>query len=205
MSSEASNEAPERSVTENATADPSVAEYDLLEVAKALLDESRLIILGMTAQAPQTVEQLAAATGAKPAALPRHLEQLRDLGLLTAQASKGSESYRLDVKKLQEYKRKLFAGNVPARAESTEEQVLANFLRDGKLVTIPAQEAKKLVILRRLVEEFAPDGAYAERDVNLILSQFHEDFAALRRYLVEYGFLDRSAGVYRRAQAETAA
>lgn len=188
-------------VAGNRTVESMSEERELLDVAKALLDETRLIILGLAAQAPRTFEELAAATGAKRATLPRHLEQLTALGLLNEEG----DSYRLDVKRLQEYKRKLFAGSVPAKAETSEGQVLANFMRGGKLVSIPAQESKKLVILQRLVEEFAPGGAYAERDVNLILGQFHEDYAALRRYLVDYGFLERNAGTYRRVQAESVA
>ena len=37
---------------------------------------------------------------------------------------------------------------------------------------------------------------YEERDVNDILREFHPDVAALRRYLVEEGFLDRTDGGY---------
>jgi hypothetical protein len=35
--------------------------------------------------------------------------------------------------------------------------------------------------------------------VNLMLGKWHEDTAALRRYLVDEGFLDREAGEYWRS------
>jgi hypothetical protein len=35
--------------------------------------------------------------------------------------------------------------------------------------------------------------------VNELLTSLHDDHAALRRYLVDEGLLERKAGVYRRA------
>ena len=79
-------------------------------------------------------------------------------------------------------------------------KVLRSFVVDDRLVSIPAQEKKKLVVLRYLLERcFAEDRPYPETEVNQRLALFHPDVAALRRYLVEYGLLTRDAGVYRRA------
>lgn len=73
---------------------------------------------------------------------------------------------------------------------------LDQWFRDGRLVAIPARRGKRLPILDRLAQEFAPGQYYEERDVNDILREFHPDVAALRRYLVEEGFLDRTQGGY---------
>jgi hypothetical protein len=82
-----------------------------------------------------------------------------------------------------------------------EAHVLRAFLRDGRLVSIPAQEKKKLVVLRHLVDRcFAEDRPYPEREVNDLLGAYHEDVAALRRYMVIAGLLTRSGGEYRRAR-----
>jgi hypothetical protein len=81
-------------------------------------------------------------------------------------------------------------------------KVLRSFLVDDRLVSIPAQEKKKLVVLRYLLERcFAEDRPYPEKEVNQRLALFHPDVASLRRYLVEYGLMTREAGVYRRAAA----
>ena len=74
--------------------------------------------------------------------------------------------------------------------------MLRTFLRGGRLVSIPTQHAKKLVVLDRLAQEFDIGVRYSERQVNAILRRFHDDVAALRRYLVDEGFLDRAAGEY---------
>jgi len=78
-------------------------------------------------------------------------------------------------------------------------RVLRSFVRDGRLVSIPAQDRKRQVILRWLVDAcFPDDGLLPERDVNMRLALVHPDVAALRRYLVDAGLMTRSSGVYRR-------
>jgi hypothetical protein len=75
--------------------------------------------------------------------------------------------------------------------------VLRAFLdEDGTLRSIPTKIRKRLVVLDLLAQEFEPGERYDETDVNNRLRAFHPDVAALRRYLVEEGFLDRQAGVY---------
>jgi hypothetical protein len=81
-----------------------------------------------------------------------------------------------------------------------DERVLGNFLtEEGRLRTIPAKHAKLLVVLDRLAQEFEPGRTYPEAEVNQILQRFHPDFAALRRYLVENGFMTRESNSYWRS------
>ncbi|HMK13323.1 MAG TPA: DUF2087 domain-containing protein [Acidimicrobiales bacterium] len=75
-------------------------------------------------------------------------------------------------------------------------KVLRAFVRDGRLVSIPASHAKRLVVLDLLAQEFEPGRHYSESMVNLMLGKWHPDTAALRRYLVDDGFLAREAGEY---------
>ena len=79
------------------------------------------------------------------------------------------------------------------------ELLLSRFVKDGRLVTIPTAHAKRLVVLDWLAQEFEPGRRYPEKAVNLILGQRHADTAALRRYLVDDGFLDRAGGEYWRS------
>ncbi len=80
-----------------------------------------------------------------------------------------------------------------------EAKTLRAYLVDGRLVTIPAQDKKRQVVLRFLVERvFAEDRSYPEKEVNQRLALFHPDVASLRRYLVDHGYVDREAGLYRR-------
>ena len=74
--------------------------------------------------------------------------------------------------------------------------MLRTFVRDGRLVSIPAQHSKRLVVLGHLVRVFEPGVRYPEREVNALLGAWHPDVAALRRYLVDEALLTREAGVY---------
>ncbi len=86
--------------------------------------------------------------------------------------------------------------DAPPSAEDT--RVLRAFIVDDRLVSIPAQAKKRLVILRWLRDRcFVEDRAYPEKEVNQRLALFHPDVAALRRYLVDAGLMTRAAGEYR--------
>ena len=79
-------------------------------------------------------------------------------------------------------------------------RVLDNFLdADGRLTTIPRRRAKRLIVLDHIAQRFEPGRTYPEREVDAILSGFHPDHAALRRYLVDEDFLTRDANVYWRS------
>jgi hypothetical protein len=81
-----------------------------------------------------------------------------------------------------------------------EARVLRAFIRKGRLVSLPARERKRRVILRYLLDEVFPDlEPIDERDANMRLALWHPDVAALRRYLVDAGLVTRAGMVYRRA------
>ena len=59
-------------------------------------------------------------------------------------------------------------------------KVLSSFFKDDRLVTIPARERKRLVVLRYLRDRvFTEDRAYPEAEVNQRLALFNRDVAAL--------------------------
>jgi hypothetical protein len=57
--------------------------------------------------------------------------------------------------------------------------------------TFPKKEKRKVVLLRHIAGRFDPELKYTEKEVNEIIKTAYDDFATIRRYLVEYGFLDR--------------
>jgi hypothetical protein len=77
--------------------------------------------------------------------------------------------------------------------------VVRRFLSNGKLAAIPARQGKRRKVLDWLAQEFEPGRVYPEAVVNGILLRYHPDFAALRRYLVDEGFMERRQGFYWRA------
>lgn len=74
------------------------------------------------------------------------------------------------------------------------DRVLRAFMREGRLTSIPASHSKRLVVLDVLAQDFEPGVRYSEKQVNLIIGKRHADTAALRRYLVDDGLLEREGG-----------
>lgn len=62
---------------------------------------------------------------------------------------------------------------------------------DGPLTDFPRREKRKIVILRHLIKRFEPGRTYTEKQVNELLEQAYSDYVTLRRYLIEYGYMDR--------------
>ena len=54
------------------------------------------------------------------------------------------------------------------------------------------------MVLEYLAERFREEVDYPEAEVNEILKAFNDDFASMRRYLVDEGLLTRSNGYYSR-------
>lgn len=81
-------------------------------------------------------------------------------------------------------------------ADATEAAIFRASMRGGRLVAIPAQHRKRRVLLEHLARAFEPGQYYSEREVSAILRAFHDDYAMLRRYLVDEGLLTRESGTY---------
>ena len=76
------------------------------------------------------------------------------------------------------------------------ERVLKSFLQQGRLIKIPDQRKKRLVILRWLVDQLDATRRYSEGEINSFFLGFHEDYATLRREMIINGLMLREDGVY---------
>ena len=78
--------------------------------------------------------------------------------------------------------------------EEKEITIKTYFLKSEslKLKSFPTKEKKKIVVLQKIAEQFKLGIKYSEAEVNGILKDIYEDFATIRRYLIEYGFMDRT-------------
>jgi DNA-binding HxlR family transcriptional regulator len=162
---------------------------------KALADPARLRILGCLAERPYAGHELAAHLSLTPPTISHHMRKLTHAGLVTATSEAQSRIYTLRTDELRE----LASTSIPApETEDVEEARTLRALFDGeRLKQIPAQRKKRVIILRHLLTRFTPGREYSEREVNEILKGANEDFATLRRELVDYGFMTRDKGVYR--------
>ena len=84
-----------------------------------------------------------------------------------------------------------------ARAE--QERLVGRLFTDGRIERVPAKRKVRAAVLLEVVSRFEPGRDYSEKEVNEVLLAVHEDFAYLRRELVNYHYLEREDGRYRTA------
>jgi hypothetical protein len=166
-----------------------------------LADEARLRCLSAVVLGAAVEAEVAAATGLPAAFVKRALGRLESGGLV-ARAGDGGlsvamERFREAAKVASRLRVEVQPEDVGAGPEQAA--VLRGFFDDGRLVSIPVQRAKRLVVLDFLSQQFDPGKTYPEREVNAILSRFYPDYATVRRYLVDEEFLERREGFYWRA------
>lgn len=171
---------------------------DLLDYARLLLDPLRLSILGRAAEGPVRADEVAEAHGISKK------EALVVIGKLTAQGllnDHGELVREVLVDMVDQTVRPMDAHDVIVDAawDAEEAKVLRTFFSGARLTSIPAAMAKKRVILNFLAQQFEIGRRYTEREVNEVLLRHHHDYAALRRYMVEDGIMDREAGEYWRS------
>ena len=78
--------------------------------------------------------------------------------------------------------------------EAEEKKILSSVFESMeplRLKVFSAKEKKKIVILRRIAQEFERGRHYTEAEVNEILEAIYPDYVTLRRYLIEYGYMGR--------------
>ena len=73
---------------------------------------------------------------------------------------------------------------------------LMHFFEYGKLKAIPTQRKKERIVLEVIAQAFEYARIYTEREVNIIIADFHDDFCTIRRDMVGEQLLDRDARGY---------
>jgi DNA-binding transcriptional ArsR family regulator len=176
---------------------------DAAKLVGLLADENRRRVVAALVLGAADSASVAAAADLSVARVGRALARLEDAGLV----ERGRDGTLVLIGQAFAHAARA-AGSAAAAIESDRAAVdpsdaaavaVSRFMRDGRLVSIPATRGKRLAVLEVLAEEFEPGRHYSEPMVNLILGRWHADTAALRRYLVDEGFLDREAGEYWRA------
>jgi hypothetical protein len=168
-----------------------------------LADASRVRVVAALVLGAKTTDEVVAASGLTSREALEALSRLEAGDLVRRDGS----AWVFDVRRLSELARDARPkpvpddhGDVPADAA----QVLRRFLPHGRLLSMPAQRSRRLVVLDHIAGAFELGVKYPERDVNAILGGFDDDYATLRRFLVDDGFLTREAGVYWRSGGSVA-
>ena len=184
--------------------------HDLLRLLKALGQEQRLKMVGFLGNRERAVNEIAKLLELSEPTVSHHIGRLREVGLLSLRMDGNQRFYRLDQKRIEVFKSYAAAIDSPPTKEPAAEvdnewiealdwddeakRILYTYMSNGRLQQIPKKQKRLLVILRWLATLFQPGERYSEEEVSDKLADVHDDYASLRRYLVEYGFMHRERG-----------
>lgn len=173
----------------------------LLRFFQVFSNESRLKLIGHLADGEKNVGELADLLELKEPTVSHHLSELKGIGLVEARAEGTMRIYRLNTKALETMSKDIFsqtnlAAMVKTRELTDEERVLRTWVKNGRIVDIPSQEKKKKILIRWLAGQIDPDRRWTEKDFSEWLKQYNEDYAFLRRYLVDNHYMARENGIY---------
>ena len=164
-------------------------------LAGLLAEPARLRVLGALALGATTPAEVVRLTGLDPREARAALRRLESGGLVGVE--KGE--LRLHGERFKE------AARAEAPPRPADEQlssdpataaVLRAFLRGGRITGFPVARGKRRLLLEHVASTFEPGVRYPEREVNALLRAWHEDYAMLRRFLVDEQLLDRENGMY---------
>src|SRR6266853_4716237 len=175
----------------------------LVIMGRALSDPTRIRILGLLAERPMYGQELARVLDVKPPTVSHHISPLVMAGLVHVRRENNYHYYELDrdgiqhlAESTQHIARSLFASNPLPPKSDERARVVATFIRDGRLVSIPAQYKKRRYIMEEIARSFEWGRLYGEKEVNAMLRTFNDDVASLRRELIDQRIMMRENGRY---------
>lgn len=179
-----------------------MTEAEAIRLFKCLADKSRLQILKSLAVEDMYVERLAERLGLTAPTISFHLKKLSDAGAVTAYKNQYYMMYSLNKKIFQTSMLDILqqesdeAQKQVQRDADYRQRVIDAFFEYGKLKSIPTQLKKKRIVLEVIAAAFELDRIYSEREVNIIIADFHDDFCTIRRDMVSEKLLGRNGMEY---------
>ena len=177
-----------------------MTETEAIRLFKCLSDKSRLQILKSLAIEDMYVERLAERLGITAPTVSFHLKKLADAGAVTSYKSQYYMMYSLnkeifETSILEIIREKSDEADLQAQRDAGYRQkVIDAFFEYGKLKAIPTQRKKERIVLEEIARAFEYDRIYTEREVNIIIADFYDDFCTIRRDMIAEGLLGREAG-----------
>ena len=174
-----------------------------IQLFKCLADATRLQLVKALADGPKYVELLADMLERSPSTVSFHLKKLEEAGLVSMHKEQYYTVATLQTEALSQTLGSILCPdglNTDTQAQREQqyrEKVLQNLFEYGKLKTIPVQRKKRRIVLEKIAEQFKPGVVYSEREINLIIADFHDDFCTIRREMIAEGIMERERGEYR--------
>ncbi len=180
-----------------------MTEIEAIKLFKCLSDKSRLLILKSLIKEPMYVELLAERLQLTPPTISFHLKKLEDANVVKSSKEQYYTIYSIneDILKskiLDIVKEESSEQDIQNEREAQyRKKVIENFFEYGKLKSIPVQRKKRVIVLEEMLKAFEPGKEYTEREVNIIIADFNDDFCTLRREFIIEKMLTRQDGIYK--------
>lgn len=176
----------------------------IVEFHKALGDLTRVRIIALLQQGPLHGQAIAGKLGLKPPTITHHMAKLREVGLIKERRDKNTIYFSLNTKILEMNAKSILSvgtaggSNIEMSVSEEERSTIIKhfFTKDGKLKNYPAQRKKKLVVLEHIAKGLEFGKVYQEKEINVFLQQFDEDYATLRRELIMCQYMYREQNQY---------
>jgi len=172
------------------------------DILRVFADPKKVKLLGQLCGDPLPLHTLAQAAGLSEAETMALLPPLKAAGLLEETFAQDGFRWRYKPSAIFEALRETRAArpaDLPPGASAFDARVLGDFFVNDRLRSIPVQRKKREVVLRYLAEKFEAGRTYTEQEVSFLLLNYHEDYASLRREMVDTGLMGRANGIYWRA------
>ena len=179
-----------------------MTEAEAISLFKCLADKSRIQILKSLAVEDMYVERLAERLGLTASTISFHLKKLSDANAVTAYKTQYYMMYSLNKEIFQINILEILqqesdeAQKQAQRDADYRQRVIDAFFEYGKLKAIPTQLKKERIVLEVIAEAFDFDKMYSEREVNIIIADFYDDFCTIRRDMVSERLLGRNGIEY---------
>lgn len=176
---------------------------ECIKIFKALADKSRLLIITNLIKEPMYVELLAERLDLSPSTVSFHLKKLEECGIVNSTKEQYYVMYHINDEILSQSIIKLISLGEPEkniqqkREMEYRQNVIKTFFEYGKLKSIPVQQKKRKIVLEQIAKAFQGGRTYTEREVNIIIADFHDDFCTIRREMVGFNVLERENGIYK--------
>lgn len=174
-----------------------------IEIMKSLADTSRLRVLNALMNKPQYVEEIAHRLNLAASTVSFHLKKLEKAKLVYKTKDQYYFVYRINeavfkmsLKELTDFEN-LDKYIQDERMEKYRQRVMKTFFKKGKLIKLPVQRKKKMIVLDEFVKKFKPGREYKEDEVNKIILESYEDYCTVRRLMIEENIMKRNNQVYR--------
>ncbi len=184
-----------------------MTELQAIALFKCLADKSRIQILKSLIEEDMYVERLSERLGLTPATISFHLKKLVEAGAVKSRKEQYYTIYAINgdifnVSILEILKERSEEKCLQdERDEAYRRKVIESFFEYGKLKSIPAQRKKERIVLEEIAKSFEPGREYTEREVNIIIADYNDDFCTIRRDMISEGLLEREKMIYRKKNA----